>query len=434
MPPHRLSALWNVPIDIELSKPQFQFVNAQDRFPALVAGFGAGKTFAGIVRAITLKCRYPKQAIGYYLPTYDLVKKVGYEGFGEVFEAMEISHRLNKSDREIEVAGAGKIIFRSMDNPASIVGYKHADAVVDELDTLKTDDARKAWNKIIARNRQKKSDGARNTVGVATTPEGFRFVYEKWQKQADAISKGYRLIKASTWSNVMNLPEDYIPSLQDTYPANLLLAYLNGEFVNLTSGSVFPEFKRDLNASTETIQKGEALHIGMDFNVTKMAAVIYVLRNEEPHAVDEVVDGFDTPAMIKTIQQRYRVTGEEHPIIVYPDASGKNRKSENASSSDIALLQQARFAVHVNPANPLVKDRVLATNAQILKDGKRRLRVNPDKCPHFVEGLEKLAYDKNGEPDKSSGLDHIIDAGTYPIAYRWPIKRPVMSINLGMAR
>lgn len=423
-----------MPIRIELSKPQFSFVNAQDRFPALVAGFGAGKTFAGIVRAIALKCRYPKQAVGYYLPTYDLVKKVGYEGFAEVFDAMEIRHRLNKSDREIAVAGAGKVIFRSMDNPASIVGYKHADAVVDELDTLKSEDARKAWNKIIARNRQKKPGGARNTVGVATTPEGFRFVYEMWKKQVDALAKGYRLIKAGTRSNVMHLPEDYIPSLQATYPANLLAAYLDGEFVNLTSGSVFPEFKRDLNATTETVKKDDTLHVGMDFNVTKMAAVIYVLRNDEPHAVDEIVDGFDTPAVIKTLNARYKVAGAEHPIIVYPDASGKNRKSENASSSDIALLQQAKFAVHVNAANPLVKDRILATNAMIWKDGKRRLKVNPDKCPHYVEALEKQAYDKNGEPDKSSGLDHIIDAGTYPLAYRWPIKRPAMSINLGVAR
>lgn len=421
-------------IRIELSKPQFAFVNAQDRFPALVAGFGAGKTFAGIVRAIKLKCAYPRDNVGYYLPTYDLVKKVGYAGFEEVLDAMEIRHHLNKSDREIEVAGAGNVIFRSMDNPESIVGYKHGDAIVDELDTLKIDDARKAWNKIIARNRQKKRDGRRNTVGVATTPEGFRFVYETWKKRPDALVRGYRLIKASTFSNAVNLPEDYIPSLQDTYPSNLLSAYLDGEFVNLTSGSVFPEFKRELNASTATIEKGETLHVGMDFNVTKMAAVIYVLRNDEPHAVDEVVDGFDTPAMIKTLNERYRVSGAEHPIIVYPDASGKNRKSENASSSDLALLQQAKYSVYVNAANPLVKDRVLATNAMILKDSKRRLHVNSDKCPHFVEGLEKQAYDKNGEPDKSTGLDHIIDAGTYPIAYRWPIKRQAMSINLSVAR
>ena len=30
---------------------------------------------------------------------------------------------------------------------------------------------------------------------------------------------------------------------------------------------------------------------------------------------------------------------------------------------------------------------------------------------------------KNGEPDKTSGLDHCIDAGGYFIAYRYPIQK-----------
>jgi hypothetical protein len=405
---------------IELSTPQFAFVNARDRFPALVAGFGAGKTFAGIVRAVTLKCRYPRESVGYYLPTYDLVKKVGYPGFEEVLDAMEIRHRLSKSDREIEVAGAGKFIFRSMDNPASIVGYKHADAVVDELDTLKTEDARKAWNKIIARNRQKRPDGSLNTVAVATTPEGFRFVYEKWKKQPDAVARGHRLFKASTWSNAQNLQPDYIQSLQDSYPANLLAAYLDGEFVNLTSGSVYSEFDRELNDTRETIQPNETLHIGMDFNVQNMAAVIHVQRNGEPHAVGERVKILDTPAMIRSLQDGF----PDHPIMVYPDASGGSRKSVNASESDLTLLRQAKFQVCVNASNPAVKDRVLSMNAMIHAGGKRRYRVSQDRCPHYVEALEKQAWDVNGEPDKSSGHDHVNDAGGYFIVYRYPIKKP----------
>lgn len=391
----------------------------------MCAGFGAGKTYAGIVRAITLKCKYAKQNVGYYLPTYDLVKKVGYDGFQEVLDSMEIRHRLNKSDREITVSSAGKIIFRSMDNPESIVGYKHAHAVVDELDTLKTDDARKAWNKIIARNRQKCPDGSVNTVAVATTPEGFRFVYEQWKKQADALAKGYRLIRAATHSNLVNLPEDYIPSLQATYPANLLAAYLEGEFVNLTTGSVYAEFDRHKNDTDVVIQPKETLHVGMDFNVTKMAAVVHVIRDGDPHAVDERVNVLDTPAMIASLKEAY----PDHPIMVYPDASGKSRKSQNASESDLSLLRAAKFTVCVNQSNPAVKDRVLAMNAMIHAGGKRRYRVSQDRCPHYVEALEKQAWDANGEPDKTSGHDHINDAGGYFIVYRYPIKKPAVKIT-----
>lgn len=423
-----------MPIRIDLSKPQFAFVNDRaTRFLAMVAGFGAGKTFGGICRAIALKCAYPKLNVGYYLPTYDLVKRVGYEGFSEVLDAMEIRHRPIKSDRELEVAGAGKIIFRSMDNPSSIVGFKHADAIVDELDTLKTDDARAAWNKIIARNRQVKPDGGLNTVSVVTTPEGFRFVYDKWQKDPKAREKGHRIIRASTYSNKKYLPADYIPSLKDSYPAQLLLAYLEGEFVNLTQGAVYPEFSRVLNASRQTMNAGEALHVGMDFNIGKMAASAHVLRDGKPHAVDEITDVLDTPAMIKTINKRYREGDVKHPILVYPDASGKNRKSQDASETDIVLLKQAGYTVCVNAANPSVRDRVLSFNAKICKDGVREYFVNEDKCPHLVECLEKQAYDKNGEPDKSTGLDHLLDGAGYFVTQKWPIKRPALTINLRMA-
>jgi hypothetical protein len=88
-------------------------------------------------------------------------------------------------------------------------------------------------------------------------------------------------------SNAHNLPPDYIPSLRDTYPAHLLAAYLEGEFVNLTTGSVYAEFDRRLNRLAELILPKEPLHVGMDFNVGKMAAIMHVLRDGEPHAVAE---------------------------------------------------------------------------------------------------------------------------------------------------
>lgn len=407
---------------IRLSGPQWDFIHAEEQFPAMVAGFGAGKTHAGVWRALTRKFAYPKQNVAYYLPTYDLVARTGLPRFEEVLDQISVPFKTNKNDAIIDVGGFGQVIFRTMDTPARIVSFEVADSIVDELDTLPREKASEVWNKIISRNRQKKPDGNLNTVGVVTTPEGFRFVYDRWVKRA---APGYRLIKATTESNSKNLPAGYIDSLRNSYPSNLLSAYLDGEFVNLTAGSVYPEFDRALNASAETIKPGDTLHIGLDFNVTKMAAVVHVLRGDDPYAVEELTGIFDTPAMIRVIGERYA----GHTIMVYPDASGGSRKSNNASESDLSLLKQAGFRVCVNPANPAVKDRVLSANALIHKAGVRRYRVNPERCPQLVEALEKQAYDKNGEPDKTAGLDHEIDAATYFIAYRYPVVRRVASVS-----
>lgn len=409
-------------MQVRLSDPQFAFVTTAAQFPAFVGGFGSGKTHAAIARAIAKKLSYPEQNVAYYLPTYDLVRTTGFPRFEEMLDGLNIAHKVNKTDATIEFGRFGSLIFRTMDTPQRIVSYEVADSLVDELDTLPIDKAREVWNKILGRNRQKKPDGSLNTVGAATTPEGFRFVHERWVRMR---APGYELIKAPTESNRHHLPPGYIESLQGSYSPQLLAAYLDGEFVNLTAGSVYAEFDRVLNATTETVRPGETLHVGMDFNVVHGASVIHVLRGDMVHAVDELTEVFDTPAMIRLLSERYK----GHALMVYPDASGKNRKSDNASVSDIALLRQAGFQVCVNMTNPKVKDRVLSVNRMIHNEGVRRYRVNGETCPHLVEALEKQAYDKHGEPDKTTGLDHVVDAAGYFVSYKFPIARNTLTVQ-----
>jgi hypothetical protein len=400
-----------------LSWPQYEFVTSPAKFPAMVAGYGAGKTEAAICRALLLKFKYPNLNVGYYLPTYSLIKDIVFPRVQEILLMFNIKHKLHETDKTLTVEGMkGTLICRTMDNPELIIGYEHAHAIVDELDTLKTDKAAVVWRKVVARNRQKLPDGLPNTIGVATTPEGYKFVYEKWKRTPLA---GSQIIKASTYSNAKNLPSDYIETLRDNYPTAMLEAYLNGEFVNMTTGSVYADFDRHKNAAPlgEGIKPGETLHLGVDFNVGTMAAVVHILREGETIAVDEFMGLLDTPALIAAIKARY--TG--HRIMAYPDASGKSRKTVNASVSDIALLRQAGFMVLAKSTNPFVKDRVAAFNKLIHKDEKRMYKVNINNCPHLTEGLEKQAYNKNGEPDKTSGFDHVVDAAGYFVAYRFPI-------------
>lgn len=411
---------------MKLSDAQRNFAGSKQPFPAFVGGYGSGKTTAAVMRALALKSQCIGQSVAYYLPTYSLVNDIAFPRFGELLEQYGVAYRMVKTpDPFIEVPDwGGKFIFRTMDNPARIVGYEVAHSICDELDTLTIDKARDVWNKIIARNRQK--CGMPNSVAVSTTPEGFRFVHERWVRKA---APGYRIYRAKTSDNAANLPDGYIDNLRNTYSSQLLAAYLDGEFVNLTSGSVYSEFDRKLNASSETIKEKEPLHIGMDFNVGKMAAVIHVLRGDDPHAAMELTDVFDTPAMAKLIKARF----PEHAILVYPDASGGSRRSNNASESDFAILKQAGFRVCVNPTNPAVKDRVLSMNRMFHNNGERRYRVNVERCPNLVESLEKQAYDKNGEPDKSGGFDHVIDGAGYFISHRYPIqhrKTVVTSLSL----
>lgn len=404
-------------MEIQLTGPQTQFMQMTAKYPLFVAGFGSGKSLTMVLKILD-DLSFPGARIGAYAPTYDLLKLITITYLEEFLTESQIPYKMNKSSFIMDVEGYGPIILRSMDNPGRIVGYQTFRAHIDELDTMREVQATEAWNKIIARNRQKiVVDGViqTNKVSAYTTPEGFKFAYKRWVKNK---VDGYELVRAPTRSNP-HLPPDYIESLRASYPAQLIDAYLEGEFVNLTSGQVYRSYDRKLNDTEETVQGNEPLFVGMDFNVMKGCAIVHVLRNGQPHAVDEIVDSFDTDHQILTLKQRY----QNNHISVFPDAAGKSRTSSNTTETDLAKLKMAGYRVVVDYSNPLIKDRVYCMNAMLCNGlGERRYKVNIRKCPNYAEALEQQVYDTNGVPDKSSDHDHKTDAGGYYIAKEFPIR------------
>ena len=418
-----------------LNCPQATFINMPHKFRGFVAGFGSGKTWVGCAGICKHVWEWPGINSGYFAPTYPQIRDIFFPTIEEVAFDWGLKVKTKESDKEVEFYSGGQYrsttICRSMEKPQTIVGFKIGHALVDELDVLPKLKAEHAWRKIIARMRYN-VDGLKNGVDVTTTPEGFKFVYQQFVKQLrekPALNDMYGLVQASTFDNELNLPPDYIPSLMDSYPEQLIMAYLNGQFVNLTSGTIYTAYDRKLNGSQETIQPGEALFIGMDFNVGKMSAIVHVKRLGLPHAVDEIINGYDTPDMIRQIKERYWLYADgdfrnTRQIRVYPDASGGSRKSVKASETDISLLKQAGFMVSAPGANPPVKDRINSMNAMFCNAaGQRRYRINADKCPTYADDLEQQIWDPNGEPDKKQGNDHRPDAGGYFIHKEYPINK-----------
>lgn len=405
------------------NRPQAEFLSRNEKFRAFVGGFGSGKTWVGC-GGIAKHCyEFPRVNSGYFAPTYGQIRDIFYPTVEESLHDWGLRTRVRVANHEVEVYRGrvfmGQILCRSMEDPGSIVGFKIGHALTDEIDTMAMPKATDAWRKIIARMRYNVA-GLRNGIDVVTTPEGFRFVYGAFVRavrERPDLAGMYGLVQASTYENEVNLPADYIPSLLASYPPALIDAYINGQFVNLQTGTVYAQYNRKLNGCSDTVQPGEILHIGMDFNVGKMAGIIHVKRNGLPRAVDEIMNGYDTPDMIRKIKERFwtyeggRYTPSRQ-IFVYPDASGGSRKSVNASETDIALLKTAGFTVKAPAANPPVKDRINAMNGMFLNsEGERRYLVNADLCPTYADALEQQAWAANGEPDKSTGHDHACFTG-----------------------
>lgn len=418
---------------LTLNKPQFEFISHPKKFSAFVGGYRSGKTFVGCVRLCINALEHPGIPQGYFAPTYPQIADIFYETMPEVAEAFGLFADIVASKKRVYLRDSqgrclSTIVCKSMEHPHRIVGFNIAHALVDEIDCMPIKKADSAWKKIIARMSTVWAGRDQNTVDVTTTPEGYNWVYRKFVKELAANPSQrslYGIVHASTRQNAKNLPKDYIPSLRESYPENLVDAYIDGQFVNLVSGSVYPSFCRLKNHTSETIRPGEALHVGMDFNINRMAAMVHVIRDGKPMLLGEITHVFDTPAMIEKLLEKY----PGHHISVYPDASGKNRKSVNGSESDHTLLKQAGFTLVVNAANPAVRDRVLAVNAMFLNgDGERRYLVNTEECPVATGVLEQQTYNDQGEPNKD-GTEDPNDALGYFIVKRYPIAKRTATVT-----
>lgn len=406
--------------ELTVNEPQGAFLELNTKYRALVSGFGGGKTFIGCIAGGLHFLEHPKVTQGYFAPTYPHIRDIYFPTIEEVASLIGLRVEIREANKEVHFYNAGRYIgttiCRSLEKPETIIGFKIGRAHLDEFDLLDPRKAKLAWRKVLARLRWQ-DDSVKNGADITTTPEGFKETHRLFVEEVQskpALLSNYGMVQASTYDNEANLPDDYIPSLLETYPAELIDAYLRGQFVNLTAGTVYRSYNRAVHNSNEVVADNDVLRVGMDFNVGKMASVVYVVRNNGWHAVDEFKDLFDTPDMIRVLKERYK-----NRIVVYPDASGDSRKTNNASTSDIALLRQAGFDVRVNSTNPAVKDRIMSVNKQF-QDGK--LWVNAKRCPQYAKCLEQQAYDDNGEPDKKSGFDHMNDAGGYPMAFEFPIQ------------
>lgn len=387
----------------------------QTPYLALIGGFGSGKTKAFCYKTVIMAGLNAGFEGAVAEPTNYLTRTHLIPNMEQVLDEMKVPYDFEKSIQVFHLhfkEGSTKIYCLSGENYTRLVGYNLAFFGSDETDTSTHEIAQEMWNKAISRVRW----GPNRQIYSTSTPEGFKFLYDFFVTKAAPDRK---TIHASSFDNPF-LDKAYIESMRKNYTEAQWKVWALGQFGNLHTSLVYSSYDRKLNDTELTIKDnppGSPLHIGMDFNIDHMAAVTHIIREGLPYAVDEIYPAKDVPQMIQFIKQRY----PNRQIIVYPDASGKNRSASGVDTSH-SLLRQAGFQLRVNPSNPSVGDRVNSVNAMFCNSlGERRYKVNSRTCPNYVRSLERQGW-VNGEPDKSNNVDHLLDAGGYFIHTVYPIQ------------
>tara|TARA_R100001594_G_scaffold131909_1_gene171833 strand:- start:136 stop:1479 length:1344 start_codon:yes stop_codon:yes gene_type:complete len=395
-------------IKADLHPGQLDFVNdSKTEIIGLSAGYGAGKTRALCAKTVMLACLNQGFTGCVMEPTGPLIRDIWQTDFESFLESYEIPYTFRASPLPEYVLHLGvdtKILCRSFENWSRIIGLNLAFVLADEIDTVTPSIATRAFPKILGRLRS----GNVRQFGAASTPEGFRWMWETFGSDEAKQREDRHLIRMRTKDNP-HLPPDFIKRLEANYDPSLLQAYLNGEFTNLTAGQVYDRFSRERHVSTQMLDVSEEIiRVGVDFNVDNMSAVIGVIQKGELFVFDEVSGAHDTDELGQIIRSKF----PHHRIYGYPDASGGNR-STNASRTDIQILEQYRITNQSPASNPAVRDRVSSLQA-LLENGKGQVRfhISPN-CKKTIQSLELQSYTEKGEPDKESGHDHLNDALGY---------------------
>ena len=394
-----------------LSIVQKEVSDSTARFKVVVAGRRWGKTFLSMSE-IAKHARFPNKRVFYIAPSYRQAKQIIWDDLKNKMINCRWASKINESDLTITLVNGSKIYLRSADNPDSMRGVSIDYAILDEVAMID----QKMWTEVL---RPALSDKQGHALFI-TTPKGKNWIYDLWT--GAHTQPGWQAFSYTTLQGG-NVPEEEVEAAKAELDEKSFRQEYEASWETYT-GAIYYNFKPDRNIQARPLDlaRSEILHIGFDFNVTPLVAVIARVTGNEIHVIDEVkMEGSNTHEMCAEIVRRY----PNNRVYAYPDASGAQRRT-SSNTTDHNIMRTAGFTVKVKGINPSVKDRLASVNASLLSASNEvKLTIEP-KCKNIISCISKQTY-KEGTlvPDKTTGFDHFNDALGYLVNWINPIKRPV---------
>lgn len=397
---------------MNLTKPQTKIFDSQSRFRAVVAGRRFGKTFLSTGEILKAAVSGKNKNCWYVAPTYGAAKEIAWDMLIDSIPVEYIS-KTNETALTIKLINGSTISLKGAEKPNNLRGRALDFVVLDEFADMRPE----AWYEVL---RPSLSD--RHTEESPTralfigTPKGRNHFYDLWAAGINGQDE-WQSFQFTTLQGG-NVPQEEVEQARIDLDERTFNQEYCAEFVTY-QGLIYYGFDRELSV-LDVADNGGTLHIGMDFNLDPMSAVVCQRQGEDIMVIDEVcMFGSNTDEMVDEIKARY----PNRQIIIYPDPASRQRKTSAGGRTDLSILQNAGFSVKVKKSHALVRDRINAVNSRLKSsNGKRHLFVAP-KCKQTIKSLERQTYKEGtSQPDKDGGYDHMNDALGYLVETMFPIR------------
>jgi hypothetical protein len=392
---------------MELTRPQSDIFVSPERFRVVVAGRRFGKTFLSTAELLHRALRKPEQNVWYCAPTFRAARDIAWDMLTQQIP-YEYVAKTNETMLSVNLKNGSTISLKGAEKHDNLRGRSLDFVVLDEFADMR----KEAWFEVIRPSLSDRQGGAL-FIG---TPKGRNHFYDLYGKGVDH-DDGWRAYQYTTIEGGNVAPTEIESAKADLDERTFQQEY-EARFVNY-SGIIYYSFKREESVVRHT-DNLDVIHVGMDFNLDPMSAVLMTRKGDTLHVFDEIVMfGSNTDEMVAELRERYG----NGTIVIYPDPASRQRKTSAGGRTDLSILQNAGFEVRVRNSHAAVRDRINAVNSRLLSnDGIRRLYVDP-KCKKVIESLERHTYkDGTSQPEKD-GFDHMNDALGYAVEYLFPIRK-----------
>ena len=394
-----------------LTKPQATILASKKRFVAVNAGRRFGKTWLSGAKAMKKLTEKDNAVVWYVAPTQNMARTVFWDNWIKLHIPDEWIKKKNEQLMVMELHNGSRLYVLSSENPDRLRGSGVDLLIMDECAFTK----KEAYDIIRPVLSDKHHDGAAMYV---STPAGFNWFYELCQKAKENPDE-WDFFQYTTEEGGNVSIEELEKAKRELSPKMYAQEYLAS--FETVSARVFENYDRVKNECELDEDWGLSdIHVGMDFNVNPMTAVISVEERGSLFIFDEIVEkNSNTQEMCNSIKRKYPLT----TVYVYPDPTGRKRQTNAAvGQTDFDILRKNGFIV-CSPSHPYAtKDKFNTVNAALCNANNiRKVFIAKNKCPQLKKAFEGYAYKENGDTDKSSGLDHISDAASYLICYKLPM-------------
>ena len=421
---------------IEPTPKQTEFITSDAKFGCFSGGFGSGKTMAGCLRSLLLS-QYPGNfgLIGRltYPELRDTTRKTFFEVCPPEYYDEANGGQWKPSENYLRLINGSEIIFRHLDN------VSEKELLSLNLGWFFIDQAEEVGERVfqILTSRLRLNTVPNRFGFVVCNPEPGTWIDYRFRKPIleDKPNPDHHFIESSSMDNPY-LPPDYIPTLLQTYPEEMVKRYVEGRW-DVFENQIYHEYDYNKHVVTPfEIPKEWERIVGVDHGMVNPTAALFAAIDHDGNIF--IYDEYYAPGVISDHARAIlrKTYGQEISFwLIDPSTQAKTREKDGmpwsiieeyedqglfftpANNEQLAGINRVKefLKPQMNRRHPITKE-IPAPRLFIFKSCVNLI----SEFPAYQWRKMRSLGSRNQKEQPRDFQDHALDALRYIIMSRFP--------------